>query len=156
MNKYCILCKKKTNHIKKFEYYNKPRIETAYNLFTNKKYHRFYSSCAVCSHWISNFRFDTSKFYSGIYNQKSYEDHQATFNNIINLKKNKSDNYHRCKRIKNFVKKKHFKNCNILDVGSGLGVFPYSMNKVGIRCDAVDPDITMVKHMKKNLKNFFK
>ena len=88
-----------------------------------------------------------------VYNQKSYEDHQATFNNIINLKKNKSDNYHRCKELK-ILLKKHFKNCNILDVGSGLGVFPYSMNKVGIRCDAVDPDITMVKHMKKNLKNF--
>ena len=49
MNKYCILCKKKTNHIKKFEYYNKPRIETAYNLLLTKNTIDF-TQCAVCSH----------------------------------------------------------------------------------------------------------
>ena len=42
---------------------------------------------------------------------------------IQNLPTNKSDNYYRCKRINEFFKpiRKNFK---VLDIGSGLGVFP--------------------------------
>jgi len=37
----------------------------------------------------------------------------------------------------------------VLDVGSGLGVFPYAMKKAGWECTAVDPDPRAVEHAQK-------
>ena len=34
----------------------------------------------------------------------------------------------------------------ILDIGSGLGVFPYAIKKVGWNCTALDPDVRSVRH----------
>ena len=161
---FCVICNANTKQKKKFEYFQKPKVEKKYNLFKNKKYYRYYSECNDCSHWNSNFKFNTNKFYEGNYNNKSYNDHKSTFLKILNLKKEDSDNYYRSNRIKNFLNMKKGYKSKILDVGSGLGIFPYSMIKKGFNCDALDPDLVMVNHMKKVFKrnkgiycgNFFK
>jgi len=150
---FCVICNDKTEQKIKFEYFKKPKVEKKYNLFKNKKYYRYYSECVNCKHWNSNFKFNTNKFYESSYNIKSYKDHKATFLKIINLKKKNSDNHYRSNRIKNFLDTKKKNKSIILDVGSGLGVFPYSMIKLGFKCDVIDPDIAMVNHMKNVLKN---
>ena len=38
-----------------------------------------------------------------------------------------------------------------LDIGSGLGVFPYEINKLGWDCTAIDPDKTACHHIQKKL-----
>lgn len=149
---FCFICKKKTEHIKKFKYKKKPKVEKKYKFFENNKYFRYYMECLICSHWSSNFKFDTTKFYEGEYNNISYQNYEKTFNKIIKLKNCLSDNYFRLNRIKKFLLNKNITKPKILDVGSGLGVFPYSMVKKGLECDVLDPDQNMINHMKKKIK----
>ena len=83
--------------------------------------------------------------YGGSINEK--------FRKIISLPPDKSDNNLRVSRIKDFSK--YFFNdqpgLNLLDIGSGLGVFPYMVKKIGWECLAIDPDHRTVKHLKDNL-----
>ena len=154
MNKFhiCVICKKKTKQIKKFEYFKKPKVEKKYNFFKENNYYRYYSECFICKHWSSNFKFDTKKFYEGNYTDQSYKNFELSFKKIVNLKKKKSDNYFRTKRIENLILNKFTKKPYILDVGSGLGVFPFSMVSRGFKCDALDPDPNMAKHIKRHIK----
>ena len=50
------------------------------------------------------------------------------------------------------MKEIKFKKIKILDVGSGLGIFPYEMNKRGYEITALDPDKTMADFIKKKLQ----
>jgi 2-polyprenyl-3-methyl-5-hydroxy-6-metoxy-1,4-benzoquinol methylase len=54
-----------------------------------------------------------------------------TFKKIIKLDPKKSDNFYRIKRIKNFILKKKLilKRIELLDIGSGTGIFPYLIKK---------------------------
>ena len=149
---FCVICNAKTKQKKRFEYFQKPKVEKSYDLFKNKKYYRYYSECSYCSHWNSNFKFDTHKFYESNYNYKSYDDHKSSFLKIINLNKENSDNYYRSNRLKKFLMTKRSFKSKILDIGSGLGIFPYSMIRKGFNCDVLDPDLVMVNHMKNVLK----
>ena len=72
-------------------------------------------------------------------------------NKIKKLKKKESDNYFRVKRIINYLKKKH-KN-NICDVGSGLGIFPYILNKsLPSKISLIETDDKNIFFLKKYLK----
>ena len=55
---------------------------------------------------------------------------EINFFKIISLKK--SDNKGRCARIKKFLNDQKLlrKKINLLDIGTGLGVFPYEVKKV--------------------------
>ena len=39
-----------------------------------------------------------------------------------------------------------------MDIGSGLGVFPYIVKKNGWNCTSIDPDPICIKHIHNNLK----
>ena len=52
-------------------------------------------------------------------------------------------------RLLNYIP---LKGKNFLDIGSGLGVFPYSIKKIGWNCVSVDPDINSVQHLISDLK----
>ncbi|MDC3166106.1 class I SAM-dependent methyltransferase [Candidatus Pelagibacter sp.] len=56
--------------------------------------------------------------------------------------------------MKIFVKKffKNYKNTSVLDVGSGLGVFPYAIKKKGFKINCIDPDQRSVDHLNNQLK----
>ena len=59
-----------------------------------------------------------------------------------------SDNKNRVLRILNFIKKKKIKNINLLDIGSGLGVFPYELKREGIKVTSVEKDKYLINHLK--------
>ena len=122
-----MICNANTKQ-KKFEYFQKPKVGK-YNLFNNKNTTDITQNVTTAAILNSNFKFNTNKFYEGNYNNKSYNDHKSTFLKILNLKKENSDNYYRSNRIKNFLNMKKGYKSKILDVGSGLGIFPYSMIK---------------------------
>ena len=107
----------------------KPKGEI--NLNINRGYLRRYYKCAICNHYIGDHSYNLSKLYSGMYISSTYGDYEGLkkkYKKIQNLPTNKSDNYYRCKRINEFFKpiRKNFK---VLDIGSGLGVFPKRLKK---------------------------
>jgi SAM-dependent methyltransferase len=135
-----------------FSYIKKPKCETDFNIF-KKKYSRHYFECLDCTHWYSNVTFNFDRFYSEEYNDKTYKNSLLkTFNRISKLKKINSDNYYRVIRIKKFIKKNLITKPNLLDIGSGLGIFPYEIKKLGWACKANDPSLVTINHLKKNLK----
>ena len=151
--KKCYFCQK-SRFKKKFEYNNPPEGETNYQI-DHKKYHRYYVECRNCKHYFSILKINLKNFYSAEYNRATYSNNlKKTFNKIKNLPKNKSDNYFRVKRIETFLKKNvgDIKNKSLLDVGSGLGIFPYMISKIGLKCTALDPSKVSCNHLKKNLK----
>lgn len=136
----------------------KPKLEMQY-LGKDMPYYREIRKCQNCGVYFNYHGlqlFDES-FYEGTYNEAiDIGTLQARFEKIINLPEEKSDNKHRVKRIVDFTDS-YFnnRNINILDVGSGTGVFPYEMSKFFTQVSAVDPDKASVNLMKKmiNLKN---
>lgn len=149
----CFFCNKK-KFISKFKYNSPPVGEIDFEI-NPKKYKRKLVSCVECNHWYACHKINLKNLYSGTYNKMIYKNKlKEKFLKIISLPKRKSDNYSRVKRIIEF-KKFNFgkkKNLNLLDIGSGLGVFPYKIKKNGINCTSIDPDINSVKHIQKNLK----
>jgi 2-polyprenyl-3-methyl-5-hydroxy-6-metoxy-1,4-benzoquinol methylase len=147
----CPICKSINKKIK-FSYTKKPLCETDFNIFKNG-YSRHYFECLDCTHWYSNINLNLDKFYSEEYNNKTYKNSLLkTFNKIKNLKKKNSDNYFRVKRIEKFIKKNLNTEPNLLDIGSGIGIFPYEIKKLGWKCIANDPSLVTINHLKKNLK----
>ena len=150
--KNCPICNY-NQYNKKFEYFKPPLGEIKFKI-NSRKYHRTYFCCKKCGHWFQKNNLLPKSFYSLNYNKMTYSNELLkTFKKIINLPKKKSDNYHRLKRI-NEVKRMIFNNkkTKLLDIGSGLGIFPYSAKKIGWNCTALDPDLNSVNHIKKNLK----
>lgn len=150
----CKICKSKS--IKKiFEYKKKPAKETVYLNIDYKKYSRTFYKCIKCKHFSSYLKMNVKYLYSSNYNQAIYFGKlKKNFIKINSLPNTKSDNYYRVKRIDDFLKKKILKKkkFKILDVGSGLGIFPYKMKKKNYNIIALDPDRKSCLHIKNNLK----
>ncbi len=149
--KTCLFCKNK-KFKKKFEYY-KP-IPREIKLKFKENYYRFYKNCIVCGHFFTEMKMNLNGLYDKTYVDNTYGDRlHETFKKIISLPKKKSDNYFRVKRIQGIAKKllKKKTKIKLLDIGSGLGVFPYQIKKIGWDCTAIDPDKNSYKHMKYQL-----
>lgn len=107
--------------------------------------------CDYCGHHVAWNSFDQGVLYDGQYVQTTYGDKlKATFEKIIQLPPEQSDNAGRVENILRFAEgyfgvggKK-----SVMDVGSGLCVFLYQMRK--FRSDwqylAVDPDPVQSAH----------
>jgi SAM-dependent methyltransferase len=118
----------------------------------DKAYYREIIRCGLCQHFRSTQALDPATLYSGAYVSSNYKDLsgiRAAFEKIIALDPDKSDNAGRVRRVLDFAchlfsddGRPH----SVLDVGSGLGVFPYAMKKAGWACTAVDPDERAVRH----------
>ena len=98
--------------------------------------------------------FDHKKFYRGEYSNSTYgKKWNNIFERIINLPKSKSDNE---KRFNYFKKKsgiifgKNYKP-KLLDVGSGIGVFPWRAKNEGWDIIALDPDKNHSDHIKRKV-----
>ena len=139
-----------------FEYNEPPLGETIFNKIDYKKYNRKLYRFLPSNHISSYHNQDMESIYEGNYIKSTYENEfkiKTIFNRIINLPNNKSDNFGRFNYIKNYYEsnlpKKEFP--DVLDIGSGLGVFPYLLNKNNWKCTALDPDHSCVKHIKNNV-----
>lgn len=135
-----------------FQYTEPPVIETRYPALKDVDYYRETWQCKKCLHFIAFQEMDLSAIYSGDYVSATYKDKvgvQGTFNKIINLPPEKSDNTGRVDRINDFAVRYwgEYTNKTVLDIGSGLGVFPYLMKKNGWQVTALDPDQRAAEHI---------
>ena len=131
-----------------FRYDAPPEGETRFDL-GKASYRRSYLRCSVCAHWYSENGMDVSGLYSGAYVDRTYgQKMRQTFDKILALPPEKSDNAGRVARVLAFASTSLSKvsSPSLLDVGSGLGVFPFRMKEAGWRCTALDPDPRAAAH----------
>lgn len=125
-----------------------PAGETPFDL-RGQDYRRGFSRCRLCGHWFAESGMDLSGLYGGAYVDGTYGDRmRATFERIIALPPEKSDNHGRVARILAFAAQWFSAGASprLLDVGSGLCVFAHRMKQAGWRCVALDPDPRAAAH----------
>ena len=128
-----------------------PEGELRYDLDTDRPYSRKLFRCQACGHFCSVHDMDDSALYLGEYVNAIYgaEGLETNFNKIMGLPEEQSDNRQRVKRVDGFCRdRKVFEDHDptVLDIGSGLAVFPAAMRQAGWHCTALDPDPRSAKH----------
>lgn len=134
----CALCDG-VRHRHLIDYDRPPPGETD---FAIAPYARTMWQCESCGHIVNRHGFDLARaLYEGDYAQATYGPRmRETFARIMALPPERSDNRQRVARIQAHVAGVGMAGCRLLDVGSGLGVFPAAMAAVGWMCTALDPD----------------
>lgn len=133
-----------------FKYDVPPVGETRFDIGT-QAYCRAYSRCRLCGHWYSQHNMDLTNLYSGAYVETTYGCRmRQTFDRILALPSEKSDNAGRVVKVLGFASSFFSSETKptLLDVGSGLGVFPYRMKEAGWICTALDPDPQAAVHLR--------
>ncbi|WP_096701981.1 methyltransferase domain-containing protein [Magnetospirillum sp. 15-1] len=132
-----------------FTYDAAPAGETAFDL-KGQDYRRTYWRCGICRHEFSDHELDLSGLYGGAYVEQTYGPKmRATFERIIALPPERSDNAGRVRRVVDFAVG-HFAPGivpRLLDIGAGLGVFPHGMKQAGWNVTALDPDPQAGRHL---------
>lgn len=131
-----------------FQYDRPPDGETRFD-WKGQTYRRGYRRCRNCGHWTAEIEMDLTDFYRGGYVNGTYGDRmRETFLKILALPDGQSDNQARVQRVLEFANKhlKKNKTPSLLDVGSGLAVFPYRMKEAGWDVTALDPDARAANH----------
>lgn len=139
-------CKNNKIDKNKIIYKSKPKKETDFKI-KKKNYLRAYHQCQNCHHFFANHNYDLEKLYKKYYSSLTYGSQQKiknTFNKIIDLPIHKSDNKYRVKRVMKIIKK----NYKCLDIGSGLGVFPYELKRKKILVECLEKDKNLKNHLK--------
>jgi hypothetical protein len=127
-----------------FRYDAPPPGETPFPLDDGQRYERAFRRCGVCGLWVAELEMDLSRLYGGEYVDVTYGDRmRATYDRIMGLAPERSDNAQRVRRVH-----ERFPGGpgTLLDVGSGLAVFPARMRELGWRCTALDPDPRAAAH----------
>ncbi|MGE5417651.1 MAG: class I SAM-dependent methyltransferase [Acidobacteriota bacterium] len=142
--------------VKVHTFVESPPVEVQFAFSGADQYQRELMKCEVCGHFISVHDMDTSALYSGDYATSNYGDFSgitATFDKIINLAPERSDNDKRVKRVLEFTSSfwENSSGMKVLDVGSGLCVFLKRMKDAGWDCTALDPDPQQVRHAQENV-----
>lgn len=152
-------CKKK--NLKKYlSFFKKPKNEVSFGI-SSREYLRFYYKCEECGHLLAKHKKSLiqnlykKKYFISTY--KSVTKLNETFERIRKLPKTKSDNFQRIKRIKRMVnlylKKKKI---DLLDVGSGTGIFPIGMLEKKYDITALEPNKESVDFIKFKSKSKIK
>ena len=124
---------------KLFSYSSRPKKEKKFKI--KKKYKREYYECKICKHIFSKLYFDLKDIYNNQYFDYTYSNLkklQKRFNYVKNLSYAESDNKNRVKRVNSYFDNK--KNLSVLEVGSGMGIFLYEMQKRSWKCLGIDLD----------------
>lgn len=148
-----IRCPCDGRHVKPaFEYATRPPGETNFAI-GGAEYERHFDCCASCGHWFGRHAMRLGDLYIGAYVETTYgENLKATFERIIALPPDSSDNFGRSQRIEDFASKFLADDQrSLLDIGSGTGVFPYTMNNLGWSCTALDPDSRACEHLRERV-----
>jgi 2-polyprenyl-3-methyl-5-hydroxy-6-metoxy-1,4-benzoquinol methylase len=138
---------------RKFSYDAPQDVEKNFPLANQGHYLREIYFCKNCGHFLEHFERNQSNLYSEEYVSSTYKDLigiKKSFDRINNLSPAESDNIRRVKYVDEFCKN-YWKNdastsLSLLDVGAGLGVFPFQMKKCGWKCTAIDMDERLVEH----------
>jgi hypothetical protein len=120
------------------------------------EYRRIYRQCGLCRHYFSNHAMDMSALYSGRYLDATYGDAEGlrrNFRRIVGLPPARSDNQGRVCRILHFAEAWPGlrRPPKLLDVGSGLAVFPHAMKAAGWEVTALDPDPRAAAHARETV-----
>lgn len=124
-----------------------PRGETKFDL-AGQRYRRSYLRCERCGHFLSDCDLDLAALYEGDYMDATYPGDRltATYERIMALDPSRSDNVARVARIAARLERGR-----VLDVGSGLGVFPARMKEAGWEATALDPDPRAAAHAREQI-----
>jgi hypothetical protein len=138
-----------------FEYTARPAGENSFPGAPTDGYRRVVERCVICGHYQSVHEMDLGDLYGGTYVDSVYsgEKLRAAFDRIVSLPAAKSDNAGRVARIEGYAARMwqgrpHGR--TVLDVGSGLCVFPHAMKLQGWRATALDPDPRAVTHARES------
>ena len=154
MNKFvCPICQSKKTKLK-FVYKRKCSNENFFaGIHDSPGYKRILHICINCGHIFESFVTNHQDLYSGQYSHASYTNYegiQANFKRIKLLQRSKSDNKLRVEFIMSY-----FQNINLdtfrmtlLDIGSGIGIFPFQVKDKFKKVVALDIDPLFVKHLK--------
>lgn len=140
----CLLCGH-ANHDHMASFTDRPTGETDFGLFP---YRRSLWRCRGCGHVVNRHAMDLSALYRGDYWERTYGTSvRATFDRIMALPPERSDNRGRVARILEYWNNSGATAPRtLLDVGSGLAVFPAAMREAGWECAALDPDPAAGRH----------
>lgn len=158
MNEVPLQCPCQSAHFRRIHVYDAPPQGETQFAFAAQNYRRELLQCDLCRHFVSRHYMTQGSLYDGDYVDATYGDEaglRSTFERIIALAPEKSDNVGRAGRIATFASA-HFgaqrmanpSSIRLLDVGAGLGVFPYKIKQLGWDCTALDPDPRAVGHMR--------
>jgi 2-polyprenyl-3-methyl-5-hydroxy-6-metoxy-1,4-benzoquinol methylase len=133
-----------------FTYARPPAGEVRFPL--SGAYRRDYQRCRLCGHYFSRHALDMTALYGGAYVDATYGDPDGlrrSFERIAAFPDQTSDNRARVRRFLDFAAS-HLppgaRAPTLLDVGSGLAVFPHEMRKAGWQVTALDPDPRAAAH----------
>ena len=134
------------------EYHERPAGETPFPL-AGGTYYRAYQACRVCGHFFGMQGDSLPCLYAGAYVDATYGSIDAIrtkFQAIMAYPPERSDNYWRVKRVDEQWRRGPANSAasrpRLLDVGTGLAVFPAGMQRAGWDCTIVDPDPRAVAH----------
>jgi SAM-dependent methyltransferase len=151
MSSSCPLCGSSRVEVL-FRYDAPPPGETRFEL-AGRPYERLIRRCQNCGHMTSHHDLDLADLYDGTYMDTTYGDRLAsTYERIMSLPPERSDNVARVERIvAELGSNAPDGPPSVLDVGSGLGVFPARMKVAGWECTALDPDPRAVAHLRERV-----
>lgn len=138
-----------------FTYDSPPPLETRFPLAAGRSYWRELHRCSQCGHYLESFEPDQSALYGGEYVSTTYGDAdgiRSAFDKINALPPQRSDNIGRVRFVdqycRSYLPAARFEGSRprLLDVGAGLGVFPYRMEQAGWACTAMDMDERLIRH----------
>ena len=130
-----------------FAYEEPPAGETSFGL-SPEEYRREFRRCTGCGHYLARLSIPVERLYSGAYVDATYDSAgglERAYRRIMDLPPEQSDNVQRVERIVERLGT----GGSVLDVGSGLGVFPARMRERGWRVTALDPDERAVEHTRR-------
>jgi 2-polyprenyl-3-methyl-5-hydroxy-6-metoxy-1,4-benzoquinol methylase len=138
----------------RFTYAEPPPLETRFPLARGAQYWREIHRCEQCGHYLESFEADQRALYSGEYVSALYSDApgiRRTFDRINALPPAASDNVARVAFVDGFCRRYLAsaaapRTFRLLDVGAGLGVFPFRMKAAGWQCTTLDMDERLVEH----------
>jgi SAM-dependent methyltransferase len=150
----CPLCA--SPHIRKVHHYNEAPVgEVKLPGLDGQPYARTLYQCDQCSHIISCHSMDLDDLYKGSYVDATYggEALRRTYEKIRALPQEQSDNVGRVICVNQWLLEEggleEGSTPRLLDVGSGLGVFPAAMKTAGWQCTGLDPDPRAAEHLRK-------
>ena len=136
-------------------YSTPPEGEVLFDFSRTGSYCRKLFQCEQCLHFVSVHSMDTDNLYEGDYVNATYGKNglKTAFDRIMSLPPERSDNRQRVRRIDDFARTffgPDKSEPTLLDVGSGLAVFPAAMKEMNWCCTALDPDQRASKHAEDN------
>ena len=138
---------------KVFVYSKPPSGEIRFKPVKEQAYYREIWQFILSRHYLSVHQINLSNLYESAYVDANYHDKeglQKSFERIIELPPDQSDNAGRIEYITTFLRTRisDISSPTLLDIGSGLGVFPFRMHQAGWQCTALDPDPRSVEHIR--------